>query len=86
MTFTGLALTLTLLGLSRAGRLSGLIPAWQETMGYLAALGSFVGVIAATASLEGGAIGIIGLPDFLTWLVWLTQTSVRLLREGGDAA
>ena len=82
--FTGLALALALLGLSRAGRLSGLLPAWQESMGLLAALGFFIAAIAATASLEGSPIGIIGLPAFLTWLVWLALTSLRLIRSGGE--
>lgn len=84
--FTGLALALTLLGLSRAGRLSGLIPAWQEAMGLLAALGFVVAAMAATASLEGAAIGILGLPAFVAWLVWLALTSLRLMRSGNEAA
>jgi hypothetical protein len=86
MTFNGLALAVALLGLSRAGRLSGLLPAWQETMGLLAALGFVVAAMAATASLEGAAIGIIGLPAFLAWLVWLALTSLRLMRSGDETA
>jgi hypothetical protein len=78
MIFNGLTLALALLGLSRAGCLSGLLPAWQETMGLLAALSFFVAAIAAAASLGGSLIGIIGLPAFLTWLVWCADRGERL--------
>ena len=86
MIFTGLAIALALLGLSRAGRLSGLLPGWQEAMGLLAALGFFIVAMAAATSLEGSPIGILGLPAFLTWLVWLALTSIRLLRQSDATA
>lgn len=84
--FSGLGLTVTLLGLSRAARLSGLIPAWQEAMGLLAAFGFFVAAMAAAAALDGSPIGLLGLVAFLAWLAWLAMTSIRLLRSNGDAA
>ncbi len=86
MIFNGLALALALLGLSRAARLSGLTPAWQEAMGLGAALAFFIAAVAAVASLEGSPIGFLGLPAFVAWLLWLALTSLRLLRSGDVAA
>lgn len=80
--FTGLALAIALTGLSRAARLGGLIPRWQEMMGYGAALAFFVAVIASVPSLKGSPIGLLGLVAFVTWLAWLALTSVRFLRVG----
>lgn len=76
----GLGVGLALLGLSRAARLSGLIPAWQEILGLGAAFGFLVAGIGAVAALEGSMIGMVGLVAFVGWLVWLALTSVRLLR------
>lgn len=86
MVFTGLGLAVTLLGLSRAGRLSGLIPGWQEKLGFGAALGFFVAAVAAVPSLEGSPIGLLAFLAFVAWLVWLALTSVRLLRTGDETA
>ncbi len=86
MIFNGLALALTLLGLSRAARLGGLIPAWQEMLCLGAALAFFIVAVSAVASLEGSAIGLLGLPAVVAWLVWLALTSLRLLRSGDEAA
>jgi hypothetical protein len=80
MTFTGVGLALALLGLSRAARTSGLIPAWQEALGLGAAVAFVVAAMAIVPTLEGSPIGILGLPAFVAWLLWLALTSVRLLR------
>jgi hypothetical protein len=78
--FTGLALALTLFGLSRAARIGGLIPAWQQALGLGAALAFVIGAVTSVTSLEGSPIGFIGLPAFVAWLVWLALTSAQLLR------
>jgi hypothetical protein len=83
---TGLALAVTLTGLSRAGRLSGLIPGWQHALGLGAALAFFIAAVAAVASLEGSAIGLLGLPAFVAWLAWLALTSLRFLRIEDQSA
>jgi hypothetical protein len=80
MTLNGLAIGVALLGLSRAARLSGLIPAWQQWLGLGSALGFLVAAVGAIPALQGSLIGLIGLPAFLAWLVWLGLASVRLLR------
>ncbi len=86
MTANGLALAVALTGLSRAARLSGIIPAWQEAMGYAAAVAFVVNAIGVIPALEGSAIGILGLPAFITWIVWLGITGSRLIRRGELAA
>jgi hypothetical protein len=86
MTFNGLALAIALLGLSRAARLAGLIPAWQEALGLGAALAFFIATVAVVPSLEGSPIGLLGLPAFVAWLVWLALTSVRFLRTDEPTA
>lgn len=80
MTLNGLAIGVALLGLSRAARVSRLIPAWQEALGLGAALGFLVAALGAIPALQGSLIGMLGLPAFLAWLVWLALTSLRLLR------
>jgi hypothetical protein len=86
MVVNGLALAVTLLGVSRAASLAGLIPRWQELLGLGSAALFFIGAVALVPSLEGSPIGIVGLPAFVAWLVWLALTSVRLLRTDGDVA
>jgi hypothetical protein len=86
MAANGLALAVTLLGLSRAARLSGLIPAWQEMMGLAAAVAFVVASVAVVPSLSGTPIGILALPAFVAWLVWLGITSSRLLRDDPAAS
>jgi len=86
MIFNGLALAVALLGLSRAARLGGLIPAWQELLGLGAALAFFIVAVSSVASLEGSPIGLLGLAAFVSWLVWLALTSLRLLRSGDETA
>lgn len=81
MVFNGLAIALAIFGLSRAARLSELIPTWHAMLGYASALGFLVGSVGAVSALEGSALGIVGLPAFLAWLIWLALTSVRLLRS-----
>ena len=83
---TGLAIGVALTGLSRAARLSGVIPAWQQAMGFGAALLFLVGAIVAVPALEGSPLGLLGLPAFLTWLAWLAMTSIRLLRSADVSA
>ena len=80
LTMTGLAIAVALLGLSRAARLGGLIPRWQEGLGLGAALGFFISAIAVVPALEGSPIGLLGLLAFVAWVVWLALTSIRLLR------
>ena len=77
---TGLVLSVTLLGLSRAGRLSGLLPAWQEALGLAAALGFFVAAVGLVPAVGGSPIGLLGFASFVAWLAWLAMTGVRLLR------
>jgi hypothetical protein len=86
MIATGLAIGIALVGLSRAARLSRVIPGWQEKMGFGAALAFFIAAVAALPSLEGSPIGLLGLPAFVTWLVWLAMTSIRLLRQDDATA
>lgn len=86
MIFNGLALAVALLGLSRAARLGGLIPGWQEALGLGAALAFFIAAVASVASLEGSQIGLLGFPAFVGWLVWLALTSIRLLRTADETA
>jgi hypothetical protein len=86
MAANGLALAVTLLGLSRAARLSGLIPAWQEVMGLAAAVAFVVASVGVVPSLSGSPIGFLALPAFITWLVWLGLTSGRLLRNDPASA
>jgi hypothetical protein len=81
VSLNGLAIGIALLGLSRAGRLSGLIPAWQEYMGYAAGLGFLVGSIGAVPALQGSLIGMLSFAAFITWLFWLAMTSIRLIRS-----
>ncbi len=69
MIFNGLALALALLGLSRTGRLSGLIPAWQKLLSLGAALAFFIVTVSSVASLEGSPIGLLGLAAFVSWLL-----------------
>lgn len=82
----GVALAVGLIGLSRAGRISGLIPAWQERLGYVAAGTFLVSAGFAVATIEGSPVGLIGLVAFVGWLVWLTLTSIRLLRTADTSA
>jgi len=86
MIFNGLALALALVGLARAARLSGLIPAWQELLSLGAARAFFIVAISSVASLEGSPIGLLGLAAFVSWLVWLGLTSLWLLRSGDETA
>jgi len=86
LTANGLALAVTLLGLSRAARLSGLIPAWQEVMGLAAAAGFVVASAGVVPSLAGSPIGLLAFPAFIAWLVWLGLTSGRLLRSDPAAS
>ena len=81
MTANGLALAVALTGLARSGRLSNVIPAWLERMAYGAAALFVAGSMAVIPGLEGSPIGLTGLVAFVTWLVWLGITSVRLLRS-----
>jgi hypothetical protein len=78
---TGLLLGITLVGLSRAARLGGLIPRWQEVFGFCAAGGFFVASVAIVPAVEGAAIGLLGFAAFAAWLIWLGLTGVRLLRS-----
>jgi hypothetical protein len=80
MTMNGLAIGLALLGLSRAGRISGLIPAWQQVLGLGAAAAFLVAALGVIPALEGSLIGMLGLPAFLAWLLFLALTSLRFLR------
>ena len=79
--FAGLALSLTLTGLSRAARIVGLIPAWQQALGFGAAAGFVIQAIASVTALDGSPIALLGLVSFVCWLTWLAITSVRLLRS-----
>lgn len=81
LVFAGLALALTLTGLSRAARLAGLIPAWQQAMGFAAAAGFVLQAVASVAAVDGSPIALAGLLSFVTWLTWLAMTSVRLLKQ-----
>ena len=76
----GLALGVTLVGLSRAARLGGLIPRWQEAMGFGAAAAFFIASVAIVPAVEGAAIGILGFAGFATWLIWIGLTGIRLIR------
>jgi hypothetical protein len=78
---TGITLAIAMLGLSRAARLNGLIPAWHEGLGFAAAGGFLVAAAAAVPAVEGSPIGFLGFAAFVAWLLWLALTSVRLLRE-----
>lgn len=82
----GLAIGVALLGLSRAARIGGLIPRWQEWMGIGAAVAFFGAMVGAVPSLGGASIGLLGLPAFLVWLVWLALTSIRLIRTSDASA
>jgi hypothetical protein len=76
----------TLLGLSRAARPGGLIPAWQEKLGLGAAAGFFIASVASIPGLEGSPIGLPRFVALVIWLPWLAMTGVRLLREDVAAA
>jgi hypothetical protein len=82
----GVALALALLGLSRAARLGGLIPAWHEGLGIVAAGAFLVAAVAAVPTVEGSPVGLLGFAAFVAWLVWLALTSVRLLRSPAPPA
>jgi hypothetical protein len=83
---TGLGLAVTLTGLSRAARLGGLIPSWQQGLGFGAAAGFLVQGFASVAALEGSPIALVGLVAFVGWLTWLAMTGVRLLRSSDQPA
>lgn len=85
MTFNGLALAVVLVGLGRATRLAGLIPAWQEVMAFIGAIAFTLGAVGVIPALDGSFLGILGLPAFIIWIAWLAITSIRLLRLDPDA-
>ncbi len=77
---TGLALGITLVGLSRAARLGGLIPRWHEALGFGAAAAFFVASVAIVPAVEGAGIGVLGFAAFAAWLIWVGLTGIRLIR------
>jgi hypothetical protein len=77
---TGIALAVAMLGLSRAARLRGLIPAWHEGLGFVAAGAFLIAAAAAGPVVDGSPLGLLGFAAFVAWLVWLALTSIRLLR------
>lgn len=83
---TGVALALGMVGLSRAARLNGLIPAWHQGLGFAAAGAFLVAAAAAAPAVDGSPVGLLGFAGFAAWLVWLALTSVRLLRAPGAEA
>ena len=85
MIINGLALTITLLGLSRAASLAELIPRWQELLGLGAATLFLVGSVLLVPTLEGSPAWALGLAGFVGWVIFLAITSVRLLLADRDA-
>jgi UPF0716 family protein affecting phage T7 exclusion len=75
-----------LTGLARAGRLSNVIAAWQERMAYVAAALFVASAMAVVPGLEGSPIALTGLIAFVTWLIWLAMTSIRLMRSSEQPA
>jgi hypothetical protein len=86
LTANGLALAVALTGLGRAGRLSNVIAAWQERMAYVAAALFVASAMAVVPGLEGSPIALTGLIAFVTWLIWLAMTSIRLMRSSEQPA
>ena len=71
------------LGFSIGAHASGLIPAWQRSVGALGALLLLITGLANTAVADGSSIALAGFGGFILWLCWLVITGVRLLGDAG---
>jgi hypothetical protein len=82
-TLNGMSLATAMVGLSLAGRRTGVIRPWHAAVGLLGAAlqglwATLTPVAVDTAPAEVAAIGLLG---FLLWLVWLATFGAVLLRR-----
>jgi hypothetical protein len=75
------AIGVALLGLSRAARGSGLIPAWLGVAAIPGAACLLVAAMLAVAVAEGSAWMFLGLAGFLVWALFVLASGVALARR-----
>ena len=76
----GAALAIVLVGGSVGGHRAGLLAGWQRSLGLVAASALFASAVLTPFTLDGHAVGTVGLAGFLMWLVWIASVSASLLR------
>ncbi len=80
-TLNGTFLAIALVGLSMAGRRSGLIRRWHATLGLVAAALLFASAtISRAVMVGGGPFGLLGLVGWLGWAVWMVAYGLTLIR------
>lgn len=70
-----------LAGLSAAAAASGLIPEWWKALGLAGAVLLLVAAATTPAIIDASPTMFIGLAGFVVWIVFVTVSSVRLLRH-----
>ncbi|GAA4978245.1 hypothetical protein [Kineococcus glutinatus] len=82
----GAFLATALVGLSLAGRRTGLIRPWHAALGLLSAALLFTSGVLAPVVVDGApTAGLAGLLGWLLWVVWVTAYGVVLLRRPAPA-
>ena len=74
-------LAATLFGFSVAGVASGASPSWFRIAGPAGALLLLIAAANGVAIAAGGAVVALGLLGFLTWLLFVVTTALRMIRE-----
>ncbi|WP_331526789.1 hypothetical protein [Nocardioides sp.] len=75
------AIAVALLGLSRAARANGLVPAWLAGLALPGAACLLVASVFAVPIAEGAAWLFVGLAGFLVWALFVLITGVALARR-----
>ena len=81
LVLTAITLGITLTGLSRAGLVGSLTPAWLAYLGLAGGALMIVVGVAAVAIVNGSPLFFLQFAGFAVWLFWLIITSVILIRE-----
>ncbi|MFD4353636.1 hypothetical protein ACFWPX_13845 [Nocardia sp. NPDC058518] len=85
LALNGTFLATALVGLTIAGRLTGLVKPWHATIGYLAAALQFTAATITPLIIDhDGPLGLIGLSGWLLWAGWLVAYGIALLRTSQD--
>ena len=81
-TLNGTFLALALVGLSTAGRRSGLIRPWHGRLGLLSAALLFTSATLTPLVIDHvGPLGLIGLTGWLMWVAWIATYGLALIRR-----
>lgn len=77
----GAFLATALLGLTVAGRRTGLLRRWHGALGLVSAALLLTSSLLAPMLVEGSPAGLLGLAGWLTWVAWIVAYGLALLRR-----